>query len=269
MIKLRNLVLAGAVSLMSNLPAYAQEEPLFNVEQRNEIEQIVRQYLRDNPEILYEMARELQNTKEDRNKISDHVYYNNQQDLLNSPMSPVLGDINAPITVIEFFDYNCPYCRQMYKTIGYLPIQDDNVKVIYKELPILAESSEVASRAALAAAFQGKYIAMHNELMRYSGRLTDYDISRAAQNIGLDIEKLEKDMTDDRITQEIIRNRALAKTLKKSGTPITIVGQKIFTGTLTKAALQDHINEAKTTHKLETGQNLFELPELPSIEGTQ
>lgn len=246
-------------------PSQAQTTTSFSLEEREEIEQIIKEYLRSHPELLFDMVKELQTGKSERNRISDHVFYQSKEDLYRSPMSPVLGKLDAPITVVHFIDYNCSFCKKMYQIVDHLPIGDDTVRVVYKEFPILAPTSEIAARAALAAAYQGRYLSMHTNLMRMRAPLSQKDVFDAAHSLGLDLEQLKKDMADPRIDEELERTKKLAKDLEISQTPITIVQQSIYRGLLTKGRLQDYVNEAKTNYRLQTGKSLFELPDLPAM----
>ncbi len=150
--------------------------------------------------------------------------------VLHDPASPVMGNPHGDVTIVEFFDYACPYCKAMQPRLERLLRTDHGVKLIVKEFPILTDESQVATKVALAAARQGKYAQFHDAMMDYRGPWDTDAIWQTARAVGLDLPRLRKDMASPAITQEIINNFNLARALRIFQTPGVIVGTHILTG---------------------------------------
>lgn len=161
---------------------------------------------------------------------ADAAVANKSAQLLNDPNTPVLGNPKGDVAVIEFFDYQCSYCKAIEPKLEKLVKDDANVKFIIKEFPILGPVSVVASKAALAAVKQGKYEAYHRAMMAYRGQLKEENVFAMAKDVGLDVERLKRDMDAPEVTTQIIDNMNLARALKISLTPGTIVGPHILSG---------------------------------------
>ena len=146
-------------------------------------------------------------------------------DLLSGdPSAPVIGNPNAPITIVEFFDYTCPYCKATEPRLEALLKRDKGVKLVLKEFPILQPVSLVATRAALAANNQGKYPAFHQAMMRFEGRLTEDDVFAMAKAARLDITRLKRDMNAPEISDQVISVFNQARGIRVFQTPAYIVG---------------------------------------------
>jgi len=144
--------------------------------------------------------------------------------LSSDPAAPVVGNPNAPITIVEFFDYTCPYCKATEPRLEALLKRDKNVKLVLKEFPILQPVSLVASRAALAANNQNKYPAFHQAMMRFEGRLTEDDVFAMAKAAKLDIARLKRDMNAPEISDQVISVFNQARGIRVFQTPAYIVG---------------------------------------------
>ena len=138
--------------------------------------------------------------------------------------SPVIGSANADVTIVEFSDYNCPYCKAMEPRLEALLKADRKVKLVMLEYPILTPASLTGTRAALASVRQGKYAQFHQALMRFEGNVTDADIFDTAKAVGLDVARLKKDMQAPEISDRIIANFNLARGIRVFQTPAVIVG---------------------------------------------
>jgi protein-disulfide isomerase len=156
--------------------------------------------------------------------------------LLRDTTSPVLGPTGAQITIVEFFDYRCPYCRVLKDVLFQLQ-KERSLRIIYKEWPILSEGSKVAARAALGAANQGKYFEFHSKLMQSSLMTTKPYVRNLAEDQNIDPEKLLKDMDTPEISAALERNSALAYELGVIGTPALVVGRTIIQGAISKKQL--------------------------------
>jgi len=161
---------------------------------------------------------------------SDEAVAQKATALLSDPSSPVIGNPHANVAVVEFFDYACPYCKAAEPRLEAMLRSDQGTKLVLKEFPILTPESMIATKAALASVKQGKYTQFHQTLMAYKGPLQDSEIFDTAKDVGLDVGRLRKDMTAPEITDEIIANFNLARSLRIFQTPGFIVGNHILTG---------------------------------------
>ena len=161
---------------------------------------------------------------------SDEAVAQKATALLSDPSSPVIGNPHANVAVVEFFDYACPYCKAAEPRLEAMLRSNQGAKLVLKEFPILTPESMIATKAALASVKQGKYTQFHQALMAYKGPLQDSVIFDTAKNVGLDVGRLRKDMAAPEITDEIIANFNLARSLRIFQTPGFIVGNHILTG---------------------------------------
>ena len=150
--------------------------------------------------------------------------------LANNPASPVLANPKGDITIVEFFDYTCPYCKAAEPRLMRLVDGDKRVKLVSKEFPILTRQSMVATRMALAAAKQGKYRAFHLAMMRREGLWNENDVLETAKSVGMDVNRARRDMFAPDVTDEIINNYNLARGIRVFQTPAYIVGNHLVTG---------------------------------------
>ena len=204
---------------------------VFSSEQKTGIEVIVREYLLANPEIFLEVQTELEKRLEhaqaERMKTA---IKSNAKDLYQRTDAPMAGDPNGDITVVEFFDYNCGYCKRGFSQLSQLIDNDKKVRVVFKELPILSKGSEEASRVALAAKQQGKYWDVHRALLNHRGSVDGNSALRIAGKLGLDVEKLKQDKDSQAVTAEIDKVRDLAQKMGINGTPHFLVGDRTIPG---------------------------------------
>ncbi|MCA0402983.1 MAG: DsbA family protein [Proteobacteria bacterium] len=219
--KLTHLLMASTLALAAPLAIAADAAPMSDV-QKQQIEKIMHDYLLNNPEVLLEASQALQQKQQQTmQKQAEAAILQNANQLFTG--SAVAGNPKAPVTIVEFFDYQCIHCKKMAPVISELLKKNGNVKVVYKEFPIFGKSSELASKAALAAAMQGKYLALHEALIKQDGRLNEQMIMDAAKNAGLNVEKLKADMESKTVADELEANRKLAENLHLMGTPAFIV----------------------------------------------
>src|SRR6516225_5252687 len=161
---------------------------------------------------------------------SDQTTIAHREALQNDQDSPVLGDPHGDVTIVEFFDYACPYCKAVEPRLQSALRSDQHVKLILKELPILTPESLIAARASLASGRQHKYRQFHEALMAYRGPWEEEAIFSTARRVGLNIDRLRQDMAAPSIANEIIENFNLARGLRIFQTPSFIVGDRILTG---------------------------------------
>lgn len=203
----------------------------FNSVQQQQIKQLVRNTLLENPEILQEAFAALEKKEKlAQEKKKTEALASSADILFRSKLSPVGGNPNGDVTVVEFFDYNCPYCRKAYNAIDKVVTDDKKVKVVFKEFPIFGGASRLAAKAALAAGKQGKYYEFHQALFLQKGRVTKGVVFKKAADLGLDIERLKKDMESDEVAASIRETRSLADSLGIRGTPAIFIGDKLVPG---------------------------------------
>lgn len=216
--------------------------------QKREIEKIVSDYLRNNPEIVIE-AIEILRTREKNSAKSQEQYLIKaaRNKLYGDNSSPISGNKNGDVTIVEFFDYNCGYCKKVFSFIPTLLRQDTNLRFIFKELPILSPDSEMAARAALAVwnYNKEKYFQFHKALMETRIRLSKDNVMRIAKKLGIDVTLIEKEMGSDEITKILLRNQNLARNLGIKGTPAFVIGEQIIPGAIGLAKFQKIISEIR------------------------
>ncbi len=209
------------------------------------LEQAIEYYIRTHPEVIEQSLQELEAKREAEEKTRQKVALGKrQQDLLNDPSSPISGNLSGDLTLVEFYDYRCGYCKRAADAVTQLQKEDPRVRVIYKDFPILGEPSELAAKAALASKAQGKHQAFHEALLASNGDMTKESILAIAQKVGLDAKRLVADMANPEWQAVIEKNRALASQLGISGTPGFIVGTELVPGALDLKGLKDFIARA-------------------------
>jgi protein-disulfide isomerase len=206
----------------------------------------VRNYLLDNPEVLFEAAQAYEERQQAvvANELTVAIQQN-REELFNNTTSPVTGNPDGDVTIVEFFDYNCPYCRKAVPILAEMEASDRGLRIVFKEFPILGPGSEFAARAALASRKQGKYVAFHKAMMGYAGKVDEGSVIEVAAGLGLDVEQLKKDMDDPAIAQAIAGNLALAEKLRINGTPGFVAGKEIVSGLAPLRSMKELIVRAR------------------------
>lgn len=229
---------AGASSPAASVPA----------EQKSAIEAIVHDYLMANPEVILKSLRDYQAKAQEQEKERAQVALGEARDeLVADPQSPVAGNPDGDVTVVEFFDYNCGYCKRVFPSVQEMLKKDDKVRYVFKEYPILAESSMTAARAALAAwnIDPEKYFAFHTALMKSRGALDEDRILDLAEQVGLDRDKVERGMANPEIAAEIRQNLALGQRIGVTGTPAFVIGGEMVPGAVSLETLEEKIGKAR------------------------
>ncbi len=206
----------------------------------------IRAYLMANPEVLVEAMQELER-KQDNQRDTQAVKAIQQQQsaLLQDPETPVIGNPKGDVTIVEFSDYQCPYCKKAHTAVKSVLASDGNVRLVYKDLPILGEASKISAVAALASIKQGKYEAFHDALMTNNAKLDADRIFEIAASVGIDVARLKADMDDPKIKAIIDRNMALAQDLGVRGTPAFVIGKQFVPGAIEAPALKQLIADAR------------------------
>jgi protein-disulfide isomerase len=216
----------------------------FNIEQKNEIKKMIRNYILEYPEIIPE-AVEVLRSRQNISRIKD-----SQNLLYNDGYSFVAGNKNGDVTLVEFYDYNCGYCKQVPDVLARLIEEDKNLKVIFKELPILAETSQFASVAAMASMKQGKFSKFHSAMMKNKRALTEDLILKIATDSGIDEAQLLIDMEDPKIEENIMKTKYLVQNIGISGTPGFVIGNQIIPGFIPYEKLKAIITKERETQNM-------------------
>ena len=236
---MRNLLAAALIFL---LPVGAVAQTLSD----DDIKALALEAIRENPQIIMEAIAILEGQRDEAQAAAQAEFLIGQRSLLeNDPNAPSVGNPEGDAVVVEFFDYNCPYCKRAAADVKALLAADSNVRVVYREWPILGEGSVFATRAALAARAQDKYDEMHEGLMQMRGRAEEASVLALARSVGLDVDQLVADMQSDAVNNHIATSEQLAQSLGFTGTPSFVIGDALVPGAVPLAELQGYIAEAR------------------------
>ena len=221
--KLTSMLTVSALATAMVSSAVIADTTSVSPEQKKQFEKIIHDYLIASPEVLMEASQALQAKQQLAQQTEAKSAISQNADQLLGEKLSIAGNPKGNVTVIEFFDYQCGHCKSMKPILTDLIAKNSNVRVIYKEFPIFGKSSEIASRAALAAAMQGKYVAMQAALMSVDKHMDQEIVMQAAKSAGLDTAKLQLDMDSKAVTDALDANRKLAEKMHLMGTPAFIV----------------------------------------------
>jgi protein-disulfide isomerase len=227
-------------------PAWADQ---FTSAQRAEIVNIVRDALKHDPSILRDAVVALQADDGEKEKSATKAALHAAGDDLVTPDDPISGNPKGDVTIVEFFDVRCPYCRKLEPAMAALLASDRDVRLIYKDLPILGSASVLGSKALLAARKQGAYEKLREALMRLPPDITEAAINGEAKRLGLDADRLAHDMGDPAVQQKIDANLRLAQRLNIQGTPAMIVGDDLLPGAVDAGELKQAVKAAREQRK--------------------
>ena len=233
----RLFLLCALASLLA-APARADQ---FTPAQRAEIVQIMRDALKQDPSILRDAVTAMQDDEAAQQKAKIAALGN----ALIAPDDPVGGNPHGDVTIVEFFDTRCPYCRKLEPAMAQLLARDHGVRLVYKDLPILGPPSVLGSKALLAAQKQGGYEKLRAALMAAPPQTTKAMIKDAAVKLGLDWPRLEHDMDDPAIAVRLDGNVKLAQSIGVDGTPALVIGGDLLPGAMDLGQLQDAVAGAR------------------------
>jgi protein-disulfide isomerase len=234
--RLKPVLASIVVALSLWCPAAAAD---FTPAQIQAIQSVVQDYLTKNPELLVGALRAAEaKLSRDADAKTARLIGDYHHEIYDDPQTPIGGNPDGRVSLVEFFDYRCPYCKQTQPAIEKLLAADPQLRLVYKEFPILGPASVTAAHAALAAARQGKYAAFHRAMMDARGNITDDTVYRIARAAGLDIDRLKRDMAAPEIGAALAANMKLAEALDINGTPAFVIGDRIIPGALDIADLQ-------------------------------
>ena len=213
---------------------------------KDEFERRIHDYLMAHPDVIMQSVNQLEARQRAKDETEvQSIVKGRADEIFRDAATPVSGNPSGDITLVEFFDYNCPYCRQVASVVTKAEEADPQLRIAYKEFPILGPNSTFAAKAALAANKQGKYVAFHRALYGVRGAVDPGKIKEVAMAIGLDMDRLNADMADPAIQSAIAKNIALAQALRINGTPGFIMGDQILRGATDFETLQAMIRTAR------------------------
>ncbi len=231
-------------------PASKSESAKFTPDQRAEINDLIQEFIMKNPEVMLKSVtdfqkRQAQEAEEKGNakvkELSNELYKN--------PASPEIGNPKGDVTIVEFFDYNCGYCKQALPAIKKLVEEDKNVRVIFKELAILGPTSDTAALWALAANKQGKYWEYHQKLMSTSMPKTPENLEKLALEVGLNVDQLKKDASNPETEKTIRKDSEIAGQLGIQGTPAFVINDQIVRGYIEYNVLKAIVEDKRSGKK--------------------
>lgn len=240
---LRRALAAGGFVLLGLVPAMAQ----ISASQRGEIERIIREYIISHPEVLQEAMMELEKrtaaaeAAKQQAAVKEHA-----KELFNSPRQVVLGNPRGDVTMVEFFDYNCGYCKRAMLDMLALLKSDPNLRIVLKETPMLSRESEQAAKVAIAVRMQDKtgkrYLEFHQKLLGGRGTADKAHALAVAKDLGFDVARIEKDMANPDVDNELREVLGLTQALGLNGTPSYVIGKDVVVGAVGLDALKEKIN---------------------------
>ena len=243
------LFAAAATAALLMLPAPSRAEG-FSDAQRGEIEQIIKNYLVSHPEVLEEASAELDKRKQmaEAEKAKNEIK-NHSEALFNSPRQVTIGNAGGDVTLVEFFDYNCGYCKRALADLTTIMKDDSKLRVVLKEFPVLGPGSIEAAKVAVAVRMQDKgnkkYFDFHQRLLNGRGQADKARALAAAKEAGFDIARIEKDINSDEVRVSLEESMKLAEALGLNGTPSYVVGQEVVIGAVGLDALRQKVNIAR------------------------
>ena len=235
-----------AATLIAAPAARAQDDQPLTPKQQEAVKKLVHDYLMENPGIIADAIEALRQ-KEDlaAEAAAKKTLAERKDEVFNDADAPVLGNAKGDVTLVEFFDYRCPYCKAMADQIADVVKADGKTKLVMKEFAVLGPESVAAAKAALASREQKKYEEFHRALMRLKEPLTEKTLMKTASEVGINTDKLRKDMDDPKIDTILKNNLKLAHDLNVDATPTFVIGDQIVTGAIPAQNLKQLIDQAR------------------------
>jgi protein-disulfide isomerase len=241
---------AACAALLAVAVPQASRADEFSANQRGEVERIVREYLIAHPEVIQEAMAELEKKQSaadaEKHKATIKQY---SQSIFGSPRQVVLGNPDGNVTFVEFFDYNCGYCKRAMDDMLTLMKDDPKLKVVLKEFPVLGPGSVEAAQVAVAVRMQDKtgkkYLEFHQKLLGGRGQADRARALAVAKDIGLDMGRLEKDLISPEVKATLQESFKLAEALGLNGTPSYVIGDNVVVGAVGLDALREKVNSSR------------------------
>jgi protein-disulfide isomerase len=236
--------------IVTEVPTVKSDGPgsagTFSSLQTNDIRNTVREYLLENPEVIVEALEILQSRQQQaQRQQASTALAANMERLVTSGHDPAVGNPDASVTIVEFFDYQCPYCKRMAQDIARIAEEDPDVRVVYKEFLVFGAEPTLATRAALASAKQGRYQEFHLAMMELRGAPSETTIMRTASRLGLDLDRLRQDMQSREIDEIVQANLGLAREVGVRGTPAFVIGDRLIPGAMDPESMRALIAEVR------------------------
>lgn len=248
------LLFAGLAGTASAQQSTAQ--PPLTPEQTQAIQQLIHDYLLQNPKVFAAALRNLQQEMaREKQATAQGMVVAKQHDLVADPTSPIGGNPQGDVTIVEFFDYRCPYCKAVEPSVEALLEEDAKLRIVYKEYPILGRASVYAAKVALAAQKQGKYTLFHDAMMGTKGAIDEATVLGVAHLAGLDLDRVKSDISDPEFDAIIRRNYELARALNIGGTPGFVIANAVADGAADLDALKRMVAAARESQGAAAGAN--------------
>lgn len=216
--------------------------------QKTQIEQVVKDLLNREPELIMQAAQRMQQREQQKQlDIAKTGIKEHQKELFEDKGSPADGASvkDADVTIVEFFDFNCGYCKKAHTTVEQLIKEDKKVRVVYKQFPILGPTSLTGAQYAVAAAKQGKYIDFHEALLNSHDQVSQEGLEKLATSLKLDLNKLKADAAGDEVKKRITDDLELGKAVGVQGTPGFVIGDKLYPGAMDIATMKQVVADAR------------------------
>lgn len=250
----KKLILTSAIAGLAGVFAFGQSQishaqnGAFDGAQKEAIEGIIKDYLLENPKVIFDSIdafraqEEAQKQADAENAIKDNLKS------LTGDNSPSIGPADADVTIVEFFDYNCGYCKRALPDVQAIVETDKKVRFVFKEMPILGPTSLTAAQWAMAAQKQDKYFEYHSALMEFRGPKEEKQLEKIAKDLGLDVDQMKKDAKSSEIQAMIDADISLARKIGISGTPAFIVGETLYPGYIGEDGMVDAIKQERSVN---------------------
>ena len=241
-------MLATGLILLPMAQVTPSQAEAFTPEQKKELEVMMKDFIMNNPEVLLEAVQQHQIREEERAQMSaQEKLADYEATFAKGGELPEVGNPDGDVTVVEFFDYNCGYCKKAYQDIMKVIEEDKNLRVLFIDMPILSPTSKLMAEISVAAHKQDKYFEVHQALMDYRGPQSADKYYELAEKAGVDVEQLKKDMKSAEVQSRISKNMQMAADLNIRGTPGFVIGGKLFPGYIGMKRLKDGIEEARSS----------------------
>ncbi len=253
---------AAAIPAPPSMPATVASGPVT----RQELPALIKEVLMNEPEMVMDAVKKLREKQQaEAKKKTDTAIAANKEALLNDADTPSIGEKTADITVVEFFDYHCGYCKHMLPVITQLTSEDKKVRVVFKEFPILSEDSVTAARAALAVnrIAKDKYFAFHSALMKHEGAFDEKSLMDIAKKQGISADALKAEMAKPEVTAALDKSRKLGEEIGVRGTPALIVGNHFMPGAADLDTMKKSIADIRAGKK--PGEEIMPAAGAPAI----
>lgn len=251
MVRLRRLFFAAATACALATAGFAVGAAPAAAEgltdpQRNEVRDLVREYILGNPEIIAEAITVLRTRQMEQEQAAARAALAANADaLVNADGDPVLGNPDGDVTLVEFFDYRCGYCKQVFGPVMDLVTSDGNIRLVMKEFPVLGPQSVLAARWSMAANLQDRYKPFHTSLMTHRGDINEAVLRRYAKDAGMDVDQAAKDAHSPAV-EDVLRNTMkLAAQLGINGTPAFVIGDQLMPGAVDQDTLKQAVAKAR------------------------